>query len=237
MALFHVRAAEELHQLRDELRHVRVDLRQLSHPLRRGQHLVRDVQPDHRHRPARAENDLRGFRVCQDVELGAWGHVARVVRATHQGDATHALHQLGIHAGEQGNVGQRPRGHEGDGPRFVLSDNVRDEVHRVAGIQLGPGGGQLRAVQAAIPVDFLRNDLRRHHRAVRPGGEGNAGDVAYSCQRQGILGDLLQRLVARHRRDRQQIQVWVSPGQEHGNRIVVPRIAVQDDLLCHLCVS
>ncbi len=152
---------------------------------------MRDVQPDHRDGPARAEHDLCGLRVSQDVELGARGHVARVVRSAHQSDATHAFHKLRVHAGEQGDVGQRARRDDGYGTRFVVADDVRDEVHRVARILGGAGGGQLGAVQAAVSVDLLGDDLRRDQRPIRPGGERNASDVADPRQCQGVFGDLL----------------------------------------------
>ncbi|MNE42594.1 hypothetical protein D3C77_672180 [compost metagenome] len=62
-------------------------------------------------------------------------------------------------------------------------------------------------------------------------GKGYAGDVGNARHGQRIPRDLLQRLVADDGGDGQQFNIWVAPCQQHRDRIVMPRVAVQYDFL------
>src|SRR5699024_12183581 len=88
----------------------------------------------------------------------------------------------------------------------------------------------LWAAEAGLDVERIRDQLWPHQRTGRTSGEWHAGDPADARERLRVLGDLLEGLVTRDGRDRKQLEVRVSPGQEHGDGVVVAGVAVEDDL-------
>ncbi|MNL68605.1 hypothetical protein D3C87_1933510 [compost metagenome] len=88
---------------------------------------------------------------------------------------------------------------------------------------------QCRAVEAGLTVNIGRYLNLPHQRARAACGKGNAGDIGDTRDGQRVAGDLIQRLVADHGGDRQQFDLRVAPGQQQGNGVVMPRVAIQYD--------
>lgn len=103
------------------------------------------VEAHHHDRPGFVEDDVRGLRVDDDVELGRGGPVAHVHPAAHEHDLCDALDDARLLAHGQGDVGQRAGGHECDRSRLLAHDRLNDEVH---GVALGDLNGRLRQREA-----------------------------------------------------------------------------------------
>ena len=79
-------------------------------------------------------------------------------------------------------------------------------------------------------MNVLGDQLRCNEWAIRTSGERHAGDVAYAGERPRIGRYLLECLIAGHGSDGQQVNIGISPCQQHGDGIVMAGIAIQDDL-------
>ena len=189
---------------------------------------MREVEADHRHGPVRREHRLRGFRVGDDVELGGGRAVAARVRPSHEHDALDALDDARLLGHRERDVGERTSRDQGDGAGLGGHDLVDDDVDGVRGLDRAPRLGQDRPVQARVAVDVRRDHLRSHERAggARRDRDVDAGDRA---DRQRVARDLLDRLVARARRDGHELHARVARREHHREGVVVPRVAVEDD--------
>ena len=122
---------------------------------------------------------------------------------------------------------------QGHGAGFVRHDRVDDEINGVAGVQFEGGLGQRGAVHAGLAVDVGAVSMVRTSGRAQPAANGTPVMPAMRPHGQSVAGDLLQRLVAHHGGHGEQFDVRVAVGQEQRDGVVVPRIAVQDDLAGH----
>ncbi len=74
---------------------------------------------------------------------------------------------------------------------------------------------------------------RSHERPVRAAGEGNAGDPGHPGDRERVACGLLYGLVAHDGGDPEEFDLWVAPGEQQGDGVVVSGVTVEDDLLWH----
>ena len=81
-------------------------------------------------------------------------------------------------------------------------------------------------------MDFIGDKLRAHQRTRGTSGKRNAGDTRNACYRARIGGDFFQSLVAGDGGYGQKLQVRIAMCQEHGDGIVMARVAIEDDFLC-----
>ena len=178
-------------------------------------------------RPA-AEDDLRGVRIDVDVPLGRRRRVARrSVGAAHEDVALVEARQLGLAKDRDREVRERAERHEGQlaGPAPSLVDQ---QVHGVAFGQRRRGRRQLRVAEAARPV--------RLGRRLEPADERHLAterdlDVAAAGQledRQGVGRDLSRVDVAGDAGHRDQFGVGRRGGVQEGERVVDPRVDVED---------
>ena len=79
-------------------------------------------------------------------------------------------------------------------------------------------------------ISYLRG---ANQRAMGACGEGDARDSGDPRDRQCVARHLLDRLVAVHRRHRDQLDLGIPVGKDQRDRIVVPRVAIQNDLVRH----
>ncbi len=222
---------EELHQFHHELGRLGAHGGDLLDDLGGGQGLVREVQAHHHHGPLLVEDDVRGLGVDDDVEFGHGAPVAHVVAAAHEDNFLDALNDARLLAGGHGDVGEACGGDQGHGAGLVRHDRLDDEVDGVARVQLDGGLGLGGAVHAGFAVDVRRGFDGAHQRAVAAGGKGDAGDAGDGADGQGVAGDLFQGLVAHHGGDGKQLDVRVAVRQQQRHGVVMPGVAVQDDLL------
>jgi len=95
---------------------------------------------------------------------------------------------------------------------------------------------QLDAVQAAVAV-HVRGDLDGADQG-EPAAGGD-GDVVHAHDRghaERVASHLVQGLVPTHGGDTEQLDRGIAPGEHHGDRIIVPRVAVEQNLSLHLCL-
>ena len=63
-----------------------------------------------------------------------------------------------------------------------------------------------------------------------PGGERNTGDAGDGPDGQGVFGDLFEGLITHHRGDGQQLDVRVPVCKQQCDGVIMPGVAVEDDL-------
>jgi hypothetical protein len=178
-----------------------------------------------------AASGVGGLGVDDDVEFGHGAPVAHVVAAAHEHNFLDAFHNARFLAGGHGDVGQAGGGHQGDGSGFVGHDGVDDEVDGVARVQLDGGVRQGGAVHAGLAVDVRGGFDAADQGAAAACGEGNAGDAGDGAHGQGVAGDLFEGLVSHHCCDGQQFYVRVAVREQQRHGVVMPGVAVKNDLL------
>ena len=157
---------------------------------------------------------MRGLGIDLDIELGDWGPIALVVAAAHEDDFLDALDDARLLARGHRDIGKRAGGHQGDGAGLVGHDGVDDEVD---GVGVGKRGAWLRKldalnVHASGAVDGLGNLNGAHEGAIAAGINRNLRVTSDFLDHQGIVGDLIQGLVAAHGGNAQQLDVGVAHG-------------------------
>ena len=218
-------AAEEVVQLGDE----DPDLPRAPQSLRHcgaEDGLVRDVEADHRHvQPAR-EHALRGLGVRPHVELRRGSHVALGNRAAHDDDALEALAPGRVE--EARDVGERAGRHEGHG-LLGRADLLGEEGDRIVRDRGRARCRQRRPVQAAVAVDVRRDDALADERRGCSGRDRHVVATNELEHADRVRGRLLERLVPVGRRDAEQLELGACEREEKCDRIVVARIAVEQD--------
>ena len=131
-----------------------------------GEGLVRDVQPDHRDPPGRAQHDRGGLRVRPHVEFRGRRDVSLRVPTAHEHHLAGQVGDAGLAAQGGRDVGLRPGGHQRD-LAGVGEDRVDDDVHAVPGV--------------------LGERRRRQRRPVEAGGAVGAG-VGGEFAEEGAMG-------------------------------------------------
>ena len=135
----------------------------------REERLVRDVEPDHRHGDAAAEDLGGGLRVDERVELGGRGDVALGDRAAHPDDALEPLAHVRVAPQQERDVRQRPGRDEHDAGLDQL-------VEQVGGVHVERPRrrlGQRGPVEAALAV-HVRSRAQRARGAVGAGATGTS---------------------------------------------------------------
>ena len=186
------------------------------------QRLVGHVEADHRHVEAAREHPLRRLGIGPDVELGGRGDVALRDRATHEHDALGP--RVRVAGEEQRDVGQRAGGDEGRAVEARGQEVDGVLVHRRA-----RGRRQVGAVQPRLAVHGGREPRGADERPVRPGRNRNVAAAGQLQHAQRVGGRLVERLVARHRGDAEQLDLGAGEREEQGDRVVVTGIAVEQD--------
>ena len=92
---------------------------------------------------------------------------------------------------------------------------------------------QVGAVQAALAVDVLRGEALAHERAVGAGGHRDVGASRQLQDRERVSGRVLDGRVARHGGDACELELGAREREQQGDRIVVARIAIDDDSRRH----
>ncbi len=197
-----------------------------------GERLVRDVQTAHGERNTAAEDDVRGFRIRLDVELGGRGPVAPLRRAAHEDDLPDEGGDIGMAGQQQGDVGQRRRRDEGDRLRVPGQDPVH-EVHRVLGDHVHGGFGEARPVETGHAVHVVRHLQCLDQRAGAAGRDGHIGDARDRADPARVQCGLLERLIACDRGDGQQVDCGVTRRKHDREGVVVSGVAVDDDRYGH----
>ena len=102
-----------------------------------------------------------------------------------------------------------------------------------SGTSRGVGLGQHRPVQPGLAVDVARHAQGAQQRPGAPGGERHAGDAADAGDRDRVAGDLLEGLVPGDGGHRDQFDFRASVGEQQRDGVVVPGVAVEEDLAGH----
>ncbi len=99
-------------------------------------------------------------------------------------------------------------------------------------------GREHRAVQARLAVDVPRRHPVPDHGAAAARIDGNLLPAQPLQHVAGVAARVFQGLVPSHDGEAQEFQVRAVCRQQDGDGVVVPGIAVADDLLsCHRCLS
>ena len=91
------------------------------------------------------------------------------------------------------------------------------------------------AVEAAVAVDVGRHRELPYERPVGSGGNGTVGPAREVEDAKGVRRRLRQGLVPVHGGDTEQVELGAREREEQGDRVVVPRVAVEDDRGSRCC--
>ena len=94
-----------------------------------------------------------------------------------------------------------------------------------------------RPVEPALAVHVRRDDELARERTLGAGGDRDVGALHELEDAQRVRGGLLERLVAVGRRDAEELELRAREGEQQRDRVVVPRIAVEDDGIGTAAVS
>ena len=212
----------------------------LRHPLHNGgvaEDLPRHIQADHGDGTAGGEADVGGLRVRQDVELRRRGDVSVGIGAAHQNDPPNFLRRARLHPQGHGQIRHGSGGDHGD-VSFRGQQRAGQEAHRVFLLRRFAQRREDRAVQTRLAVDVSRRYPVPDHGSSAARVDRNilpAQPLQYPA---GIPGGVVQSLVPRHNRDAQELQLQAVRRQHEGDGVVMPGVAVADDLLSyHRCRS
>ena len=90
--------------------------------------------------------------------------------------------------------------------------------------------GEVRAVEPGLAV-HVRGDVPfAHERTVGARRHRDLGTSDVIEDADGVCGRLLERLIAGHRGDAEQVHFRAGEGEEQRDRVVMTRIAVEDDV-------
>ena len=108
---------------------------------------------------------------------------------------------------------------------------VLDRVHRLGGAR---GRGQVGAVEPRLAVDVRCDVARAHERRVCARVHRHVAPPRQLEHAQGVRGRLVERLVARHGRHADELDLRRGEREQDRDRVVVAGIAVEDDRRrCH----
>ena len=202
--------------------------------VRGGEGLVGEVEPDHRDRPALAEHDVRGLRVGDDVELGGGAPVAarRSRRPSARPRRTRSAMRGSLRTASATLVSAAGR-HERDRAGLVRHDRLDDDVDGVARVErrASARAAPARRVRCSPWMVVRRLDGRATSGRGQPAANGTPVMPAIVGDDERVAGDVLQRRVAHHRGDREQLDLRVAVGEQQRDGVVVAGVAVEDDLL------
>lgn len=203
-----------------------------AHPVlqfRGGLRLVREVEPHHGDVPIGTEHHIGGLRVGIDVEFRRRRDVTPGVASPHRDDFLHPLYDARFLAGGECDVGVGTDGYQRDGLRLMRHDRVDDEVDGMPPVEIKRGGRQHGAVEPGIAMNLEGQHLVDDERAGRALRDRHL-DAISRAYGQRIARGVLDIVVARNRGDAEKVDARVAGRQQDGDGIVVPRIAVQNDL-------
>jgi hypothetical protein len=198
-----------------------------------GEGLVCEVETGHRDGDAAREDDVRGLRVCEDVELGGRCGVALTDCAAHEGDARDPGRDVRGQTKGQGDVGQGARRHERDLSR-IAPDRIDDELGGGTRIQGAHGLREVGTVETAFAVDVGRQDRGPHQGAFCPARDGHV-DLPEGEHGPRVPRRLLEGLVTGDGRHPNELELREGGGCEEGEGVVVPRVDIQKDRGRRLC--
>ena len=203
---------------------------------RRCHGLVRDIERHHRDRDAGGEHFGRGLRVDIDVEFGGWRDVATLeIAASHHHDPADPLCNVRGLAQRHGNVGQGANRRDGHAAAFLGPDGVDQEIDGMPVLKRGRRGRQDRAVEAGTAMYMLSCHEASRQRLLCAGKDGHVGTAGKVADLARILLRQGQRYIAGNGCDPQHIEFRAGKGKQHGHRVVLPRIRIDNQLLlrCH----
>jgi hypothetical protein len=163
----------------------------------REERLVRHVEADHRDLDAALEDDGRGLRVDERVELRRRSDVALRDCAAHPDDALESLPDIGTALEQDRDVRERSGRHEHD----ARLEEVGEKVDRMRVDGLRRRFREVGPVESRLAVDVCRRPKLSHERPVGAGGDGDVGAAGELQDLERIAGRLVERLVAGDGRD------------------------------------
>ena len=104
-----------------------------------------------------------------------------------------------------------------------------EEFDRVLLDRSATRGGEIGAVQAGLAVRVGRDDELAHERPVGAGRDGEVGSSGELEHAEGIGGDLVERLVPGDGRDAEDLELGAGEREQEGDRVVLARVAVDED--------
>ena len=172
------------------------------------------------------------FSICPDIEFSRRSHVAKLVAAAHQHDLLDLRHDARFDAHSHSDVGQRTGWHQYD----VAVGSHQGFDDELDGMLAFDGASQLielRAVESGITVNafFYRARLDNHWHAHAFVYRNVNIKVLHHIQ--CITGDFFQGLIATDGGDSEQFDFRMLGCHHDGDGVVVTRVAVEDDFLCH----
>ncbi len=113
--------------------------------------------------------------------------------------------------------------------RSEAAELLRQEVLRVLGDGLGARRRKVDAVEPGLSVRVRRDDELAGEGAVRAGGDADVRSARELEHAERVRRRLVERLVPRDRRHAEDVELRAPQGEKERERIVLARVAVDED--------
>ena len=192
--------------------------------------LPRDLERRPEHRPAAVQHLVRGLGVDMHVELGIARGIAvlGIERSRHQHDLLDAAHDVRLLLKGDRQVGLRPQQHDGLAVGLGRGQDLDQRLDRRSPAAVRAVGNG-RAADAVLAVDVLDGAPGAGQRLLGAAEDGNLRLAGQGDQRRRIARGAVDADITGDRRDGADLQLRRRAGQENGERVVDPRIGVDDD--------
>jgi hypothetical protein len=210
-----------------------------AHAGSRRQNLVRDIQAHRNNRTPTVENNIRCMRIDKNIELRRGRVIAAFPhRATHDDQLLDLRQDVGCAIQDSTDVRQRAGRHKCDGSIFGRAQRVDDKIDGVLFLQWRLRVDDLNAVDTGVAMHFFRCQQLTYHRPVAARMHRNIaapGDITHLAH---IALRQIQRNVAGNSSYTKYVEcVRRGHREEQRDRVVLSRIAINDDLALRHCPS
>jgi len=190
-----------------------------------------DVEPGHGDRAVGTEDDVRGLGVVDDVGLGGRAGVAAdECCTTHQDDLGHVTRERRLDEHGQSDVGERTDGHDRHLAR-VPHHGVDDEMRSIHRHRRTTWGREVGVALTVGAVDEVGRTPEVHRQWPRRAAcDGNVGPIPDLEQTERVDGGDVDRRIAEHRGERDEIELGSGERVEDGHRVVDTGVGVDEDL-------
>ena len=172
------------------------------------------------------EHPLCRLRVGPDVELGRRRAVPFADRTAHHHEPLRP--RVRMQRAKQPDVRQRP-GRDERQLAVAAAKLLGEEVDSVLVARLRARRGQVGAVETRLAVHVSGDVARPDERLVGARVDGDVGATGKLEHLERVRGRLVDRLVSGDRRDRDELELGRGQREQDRNRVVVARVAVEDD--------
>jgi len=207
---------------------------QARHILGQEDALVGDIEGNQGEGHAAVKDDVGGMWIDIGVEFGQGRGVALVAdRSPHDDHVLDCLHEAGLLAEGESEVGEGANGNDGDLSRR-RHDVFDEEIDSVLGDGLGGGGRKLGVAQTGVAVGLGGKQGGLHQGSVAALGHRNVTGLCQFQDGEGVDHTLIGGAVAMDNRQPFEREFGRGQCQEDGGGVVDAGIGIDKDALRHM---